>query len=43
MAAEYAPGATFHLPSGHSPFFSMPERLADLIDRIIGGNSHHIR
>ncbi|MBV6637092.1 MAG: alpha/beta fold hydrolase [Mameliella sp.] len=34
LAARFAPGEVYELDSGHSPFFSMPGRLADLLDRI---------
>jgi pimeloyl-ACP methyl ester carboxylesterase len=29
--------ATYHLPTGHSPFYSAPEHLADLLSEITGG------
>ncbi|WP_305969460.1 MULTISPECIES: alpha/beta fold hydrolase [unclassified Mameliella] len=34
LAARFAPDEVYELDSGHSPFFSMPGRLADLLDRI---------
>lgn len=37
MAAPFAPGHVARLPSGHSPFFSMPGRLAALLDRVASG------
>lgn len=33
-AGGIAPGDLHALPSGHAPFFAMPERLAQLLDRI---------
>ncbi|MFJ7497282.1 alpha/beta hydrolase [Streptomyces sp. NPDC097727] len=30
-------GATYHLPSGHSPLLSMPDKLADLLEQIAHG------
>ncbi|MEZ0357470.1 alpha/beta fold hydrolase [Mycobacterium sp. SA01] len=29
--------ATYHLPTGHSPFYSAPKKLADLLSEITGG------
>jgi pimeloyl-ACP methyl ester carboxylesterase len=31
MAAGFAPEETVELPTGHSPFFSMPDRLAEVL------------
>lgn len=36
MAADLPPGRVLRLPSGHSPFFSMPGRLASLLAAIAG-------
>ncbi|MEU6601341.1 alpha/beta hydrolase [Streptomyces flaveolus] len=30
-------GATYHLPSGHTPLLSMPDKLADLLEHIAHG------
>jgi len=35
MARDFAPGHLTTLPSSHSPFFSMPERLADRVAAIL--------
>lgn len=35
MARDFAPGRLTTLPSSHSPFFSMPERLADRVVAIL--------
>lgn len=35
MARDFAPGHLSTLPASHSPFFSMPERLADRIVEIL--------
>jgi pimeloyl-ACP methyl ester carboxylesterase len=45
-ARAQAQGIAFHeLPSGHSPFFSMPERLADLLEGLgaTGGETGRFR
>ncbi|KUF09660.1 alpha/beta fold hydrolase [Pseudoponticoccus marisrubri] len=34
LAARFDPADVHALDSGHSPFFSMPDRLAELLDRI---------
>ncbi|GGJ63947.1 alpha/beta hydrolase [Streptomyces brasiliensis] len=32
-------GATYHLPSGHTPLLSMPDKLADLLEQIAHGTA----
>lgn len=36
MARDFAPGHLTTLPASHSPFFSMPERLAERVVSILG-------
>ena len=35
MSQGWPEGHVHHLPSGHSPFFSMPDRLADILEGIV--------